>query len=44
MKCVKNSKNEIIRVSDERAAALVEKSGYSYCPKKEWKKAKGTKS
>lgn len=40
MKCVKNSKNKIIRVRDERAAMLVDEGDYSYCSKEEYKKSK----
>lgn len=41
MKCVKTSNGKIVRVRDEVAARLVEKPGYSYCPKWEWKDQKG---
>jgi len=37
MKCVKKD-NKIVRVSNERAAELVEKAGYTYTDKDSWKR------
>lgn len=40
MKCVKRTKgneSSIKRVSNDLAKHLVEKEGYNYCPKIEWK-------
>ena len=41
-KCVKLSDGNIERVSDKRARELVKGGKGSYCPKKEWKKQKGS--
>lgn len=39
MKCVKkeDGKGVVRRVSDSLAKQLIEKEGYIYCPKNEWK-------
>jgi hypothetical protein len=38
MKCIKNTKtNEIVRVTDDKAAELVTSSTHVYVPKSEWK-------
>lgn len=37
MKCLKNDKNEVKRVSEEHALELLGK-GWKFCPKSEWKK------
>jgi len=42
MKCVKKLTKEkkaiVIRVSDRKAAMLVNQEKYAYCPKKVWKR------
>lgn len=43
MKTVKR-KDEVRRVSDDKAAELVAKDGYRYCPKQEYKKMKQNRS
>ena len=37
MKCVKNSKGQVRRVSNEMAVQMVREDGWSYCWKREWK-------
>jgi hypothetical protein len=44
MKCVKDSKGKITRVTDTIADDRVTKGDYTYCGKSEWKKVQGPKS
>jgi len=39
MKCIKNPKGQIFRVSDYDADVKVTSGKYEYCGKEEWKKA-----
>jgi len=44
MKCVKDTKGKITRVSDELADTRVTKGDYTYCGKSEWKRMMVQKS
>jgi len=43
MKCIKNVKGEIRRVSDRQAATHVRTNEWEYIPKSEWKEARKKK-
>ena len=44
MKCIKNVKGEIRRVSDRQAATHVRANEWKYIPKSEWKEARKKKA
>ncbi len=44
MKCVKDSKGKITRVTDTIAEDRVSKGNYTYCGKSEWKKTVAQKA
>ena len=44
MKCIKNTKGEIRRVSDRHAATHIKTNEWKYIPKSEWKGARKKKT
>lgn len=44
MKCIKNTKDEIRRVSDRQAAAHIKTNEWKYTSKSEWKEARKKKA
>ncbi len=44
MKCVKDSKGKVTRVTDDIANTRVAKGDYTYCSKSEWKSVPEPKS
>lgn len=44
MKCIKDKKGKITRVSDDIAWTKVARENYTYCSKDEWKEATRPKS